>query len=351
MFSPQNVSYIQDNLEKIDKEGPHAVLDEDIEEKIAEETGQVKYMIGVRTEDKYPFYYIKDPEILTSLDIHSSSFSYSYGWHSKLITKVREELVGFTFVHDCGAGAFGNVWLVKDFDNTIIALKVIPKEDYKHYEQEIYSLKLYRKHIKDYKNLIEIYDIGETDSFFYYTMEAAYSFSSEYYIPWSLTNVLYNFILESFDSLTITSDILYGTHILHSNGLAHHDIKPGNIIFIDGTAKLCDIGLLSETNNDEFGGTKDFIPPDFGCAEIEYPGIDGDLYAIGKVLYIMLTDKDVADFPQIPVRVLEDLFARETNKVIRQACANNYYQRFTSALELCEALGDAAKKVNDFLNN
>lgn len=351
MFSPQDVSIVQENLHKINKEGSLAVIDERIQGMIDHETGMIKDMTVshiVEDEDKYPFSYLAEPEILASLEIYEDS-SYD-GWDSWVMEKVREELSDFIFVIDCGAGACGRVWLVKDSAEQIIALKVIPKENDKFYEQEMCSLNLYRQHIQDYKNLIEVYQVGETESFFYYTMEAAYSFSSDDYIPWSLANILHNFTLTPLDSLGIISDILYGTSTLHINGLAHHDIKPGNIIFFNGTAKLCDIGLLAEKSNNESGGTKDFIPPDFEHKGIEYPGVDGDLFAIGKVLYMMISGKDCYEFPIIPVKVLKDILGKELNKVAKQACAQKYYERYIDVFEFCEGVTHATTKSTNLIN-
>ena len=155
MFSPQDVSIVQENLHKIHKEGSLAVMDAHIQRMVDLETGMIKEMRGsriVEDEDKYPFSYLAEPELLASLEIYEDS-SYD-GWDSWVMEKVREELSEFVFVVDCGAGACGRVWLVKDSAEQIIALKVIPKENDKFYDQEMCSLKLYRQHIQDYKNLI-----------------------------------------------------------------------------------------------------------------------------------------------------------------------------------------------------
>ena len=50
---------------------------------------------------------------------------------------------------------------------------------------------------------------------------------------------------------------------LHKNGLVHRDIKPGNIIFVDGMSKLGDIGLVTGVNDTlSFVGTAGFMAPE-----------------------------------------------------------------------------------------
>ena len=78
---------------------------------------------------------------------------------------------------------------------------------------------------------------------------------------------------------------------LHSQGLTHRDIKPGNIIFIKGQPKLADVGLIAEIRHNlselTWVGTPAYMPP-----PPEPPGtVQADIYGLGMVLYVILTGR------------------------------------------------------------
>jgi len=50
---------------------------------------------------------------------------------------------------------------------------------------------------------------------------------------------------------------------LHEKRLVHRDIKPSNIVFVNGQAKLADIGLVTDSEtNASFVGTEGYVPPE-----------------------------------------------------------------------------------------
>jgi TolB-like protein len=50
---------------------------------------------------------------------------------------------------------------------------------------------------------------------------------------------------------------------LHRHNLVHRDVKPSNIIFVEGQPKLADIGLVADVSEARsFVGTEGFIPPE-----------------------------------------------------------------------------------------
>ena len=102
-------------------------------------------------------------------------------------------------------------------------------------------------------------------------------------------------------ALDCLSQILSGLQHIHSRGIIHRDIKPGNLILDrSGQVKIVDLGLarLSQSNdssaaggltqNGTFLGTIDFMAPeqalDFSCVSES-----SDIYSLGCTLYFLLT--------------------------------------------------------------
>jgi serine/threonine protein kinase len=183
-------------------------------------------------------------------------------------------------------------------------------------------------------------------------MEAAYSVSDEYYIPITLSSLFEHCLFSPQDSADISLDILEGLKLLHSNNLAHRDIKPDNIILIDNKIKICDVSLIIGKDTISTAGTEYFMPQDIDEIPEEYFGIDCDLFATGKVLYAMLNnDENITMFPYIDKKILCDKLARKINLIINKACSPSYKDRYSSSLEFIQALLKAKaepKKLLDF---
>src|SRR5262249_44357628 len=142
---------------------------------------------------------------------------------------------------------------------------------------------------------LAIFHVGRGDGYFFYVMELADGARERKseppqvgsYNPRTLGRELESRRLSAARVLEIGLTLAEALAHLHACGLVHRDIKPSNIIFVGGRAKLADIGLVTAMENARsIVGTEGYLAP-------EGPGTaQGDIFALGKVLYEALTGLD-----------------------------------------------------------
>ena len=89
------------------------------------------------------------------------------------------------------------------------------------------------------------------------------------------------------------ANIADGLMLLHKNGFAHHDIKPGNILMDDQDhAALADFDLMANSNQGDTGNTESWVSPAYSSPERLYNGYEdhrGDIFSFGITAYELLT--------------------------------------------------------------
>lgn len=142
-------------------------------------------------------------------------------------------------------------------------------------------------------NIVQIYEVGEQDGCPF--------FSLEYIAGGTLNHRLSQPISES-ESLTVIEKLARAVHAAHLRGIIHRDLKPGNVLLMaDGTPKLTDFGLakvLDEDAKDKgvtrsgaIMGTPSYMAPEQASGRIRDIGPGTDIYALGAMLYEMLTGR------------------------------------------------------------
>jgi serine/threonine protein kinase len=152
-------------------------------------------------------------------------------------------------------GSYGEVWLAKNITGVYRAIKIVYRRNFEHerpYEREFSGMKKFEPVSRTHDGLVDILQLGRNDraGYFYYIMELADDSSSlrdwDWYIPHTLGEALSKRGRLSFDEcLQIGISLTTALAHLHQQGLVHRDIKPSNIIFVGGTPKLADVGLVT----------------------------------------------------------------------------------------------------------
>lgn len=252
-----------------------------------------------------------------------------------------------------GEGSYGEVWLARNTVGTLRAVKVVYRNRFKDerpYEREFSGIQKYEPISRSNEGLVDVLQIGRNDAehYFYYVMELADDAGSadaaskpaqgstpsvESYAPKTLAQqIRLHQRLSVEECITLGLNLNLALGHLHRNGLIHRDVKPSNIIFVNGVPKLADIGLVTEMAEAEsFVGTEGFIPPEGPNSP------QADIYALGKVLYEASMAKDRREFPEPYSNLGTDEDSRalmELNAVLLRACAPNPRERYQSAEEM-----------------
>ncbi|MDE6271746.1 MAG: protein kinase [Muribaculaceae bacterium] len=193
-----------------------------------------------------------------------------------------------------GTGGMGQVLRGVGPDGTPVAIKeILPQyvsdpEYRQRIEREILFLMQF-----DHRSVVRIYDHFELDGKLYIVMELVDGLNLEDFvnkngaIPWQ-------------QSLRFMTNILDAMDHVHSKGVIHRDIKPGNIMIREnGEICLLDFGVAKSESLPGMTGTQTVLgsiigtdgymsPEQAGGLTINYRA---DIYALGCVLYFMLTGR------------------------------------------------------------
>ena len=261
-----------------------------------------------------------------------------------------------------GEGAYGKVWLARNKTGQWRALKAVYLANFNQntdpYEREFSGIKKYQPVSDQHPGLLRVEFVSEKlAGYFYYVMELGdplepgWEREPSTYKPRDLVSERARSRgrrLPVRDCVRIGLALSDALDFLHRQGLTHRDIKPQNIIFVNGQPKLADLGLITEIRPPDqertLVGTPGYMPP-----PPERPGTpQADIFALGMVLYVLSTGRSTAYFPEIATTLVEgkdpaDFFP--LNTVILKACQPDPAQRYASAAEMHQALQVAQKTL------
>ncbi len=241
-----------------------------------------------------------------------------------------------------GRGAYGEVWIARSVTGAYRAVKIVRRSSFDHerpFEREFEGILKFEPVSRTHDSQVDILHVGHGEDYFYYVMELADDqatggqINPDNYHPRTLkSDLLFHGHLPFEECVSIGIALTTALEHLHENGLVHRDVKPSNIIFVNGVAKLADIGLVTGVDTTRsYVGTEGFAAP-------EGPGTpQADVFSLGKVLYEMSTGKDRQEFPELPTN-LRELPEREglveLNAVIAKACRHDPRDRYPNAVAM-----------------
>lgn len=200
-------------------------------------------------------------------------------------------------------------------------------------------------------NFIQVYEVGESG-------ERPY-FSMEYVDGGSLAQRLAGKPLDARRAAELAETLAHAIQAAHERGIVHRDLKPPNIMFTaEGVLKIADFGLAKRmdgvadhTQTGEVLGTPSYMAPEQAEGRRKEIGPATDVYALGAVLYEMLTGRppfkggtpleslrQVTTHEPTPPSALSPAVPRDLEAICLKCLEKAPARRYASARELAKDL-------------
>lgn len=242
----------------------------------------------------------------------------------------------------CGmitSGNFGEVFIAENSEGKRKALKIFAPSENDRRAFDIECDGMMRMIGLRHPNLVPVETFGRTEHCLYYTMPLADElFANPFYVPYTLRNRMVRRVFGTgirFDDLTeahllkIAASVLDALDFLHGKGLLHRDVKPDNIMRLNGAWCLGDPGLIAPRRPRCFAGTPGFYPEKKGFRA----NAGSDLYALGKTLYCVATRMKPENYPLVPKYYDYSRYPR-----IRRIYRNAVEGKYRTAAEMKDAV-------------
>jgi predicted Ser/Thr protein kinase len=202
----------------------------------------------------------------------------------------------YEIVRELGKGAMGVVYLAKDpLIGRLVALKTIraaahsDDDETKEFQQR-FIREAQAAGILNHPAIVTVHDIGQDDT------NGTSFIAMEYVEGNNLKELLAQGNPLPWEQVTdIISQIADALDFAHAKGIVHRDVKPANIILLEGgRAKITDFGIAkiasgvaNLTTTGQFLGTPNYMAPE----QIKGTPVDGrtDIFSLGICLYECLT--------------------------------------------------------------
>jgi serine/threonine-protein kinase len=243
-----------------------------------------------------------------------------------------------------------------------IAVKILPKALLTPWAAELFHQEAESAAILSHPNIIPIYEVGETESFLYFTMQLVGGLPLSQIIKRMQRNILPS--RRSFPTnaaIKIVMGVLSALDYAHGQGIIHRDIKPANILIESHTNRpiVTDFGIAKVLRGPEMNVPKSVGTPVYMAPEqVMGLTVDGraDIYPLGVTLFELLVTNlplpnyDTAqDLIKMKIVLKDRLFQKkpsemnpeidtEMDEIVCKALSHDRENRYSSCWEFTEAL-------------
>jgi WD40 repeat protein len=260
---------------------------------------------------------------------------------------------GYELLEELGRGGMGVVYKARALGlNRIVALKMIlagahagPKATLRFLNEAEVVARL------RHPNVVQIFGLGDHDGRPYVELE--------YVAGGTLARRLNGTPRAPASAAELVEVLAQAVHAAHSQGIIHRDLKPANVLLTpEGEPKIADFGLAKATDTDNgltgsdaVLGSPSYMAPEQAEAGGRSVGPAADVYALGAILYELLTGRppfkaasvletleQVRSAEPVAPSRLQPGLARDLETICLKCLRKDPHHRYASARELAEDL-------------
>ncbi len=263
---------------------------------------------------------------------------------------------GYDITGRLGEGGMGVVWTgIQLSTKRPVAVKFLSAASFgSHRAKQRFTREVELAASLQHPHIARVYDSGLDKGVYYYAMELVDGLPLDTFVR--------KYKLSTVQTLKLMAKICFALQFAHQKGVIHRDLKPSNILVSkDGQPHILDFGLAKDLTNQaatqvsiagEVAGTPAFMSPEQAQGETDKIDTRSDIYALGAILYLLLTRKHphdlsgsamailrrIAEQEIIPPRQALPALHGELEAILLKALAKEPENRYPSARELASDL-------------
>lgn len=268
------------------------------------------------------------------------------------------QLENYDVLEEIGQGGMGIVYKAWQRNtDRFVALKMLGQhvcsvEDLGRFRAEVQAIARL-----NHPNIVPLYEAGEHEGRPFFAMELCEQ--------GNLRRWMESRSLSQRESVILIEKLARGIAHAHAHNIVHRDLKPGNILLTQNDEPcITDFGIAKQldqkhgqTRTGSVIGTPDYMSPEQASGNIHAVGPATDIYALGVILYELLTGHRPIEGPseiQVLQRVMSDEpvsisswrpdVSPDLDAICQKCLEKEPHRRYGSALGLAEDLARWLRK-------